>query len=135
MMAPEPCDFMTGTTACMASMVPKRLVSKCFVAGCHIHASNGVEHAVAGVVDPDINPLEVMNGQADGAVDLFAMADVASQREGTVAVADAGAGGFGASGITGQKRDAGSLIDKKFGNGFADAHRSAGDHYELPESA
>ena len=81
-----------------------------------------------GVVDPDIDALKVVQGEADDAVDLFAVANIAGERQRVFGVADAVAGGFGAGRVPREQHDPGLFIGKKFGDGFADAHRGASDH-------
>ena len=115
----------------MHSTVPKKLVSKVSCNGVHVDVGDRIHEAVAGVVDPDVDALKVVQGEADDAVDLFAVADIAGERQCVFGVADAFAGGFGASRIAREQHHPGALIGKQFGDGFSDAHGSAGDHHNF----
>jgi len=91
-------------------------------AGVHVGLGNGVEEAVAGVVDPDIDPLEVMQRERENTIDFFGVADVAGKGDGTIENADAGASRFGASGIARKKNHRCAFLYKSFCDRFSDAH-------------
>ncbi len=128
MIAPEPCCFMIGITACMEATVPKKLVSKVSRQADISSLFDGIEQAVSGVVDPDVAAIEVMQGQAEDAVNLFAMANVAGEGQSAIGMADAAAGSFGASGIAREHDEVGAVIGEDFGDRFADAHGSASNN-------
>jgi hypothetical protein len=87
---------------------------------------------MAGVIDPDIDALKVVQGEADDAVDLFAIGNVAGERQSIFGVANAGAGSFGAGGVAREQNDPAAAVNEEFGNCFTDAHRSAGHDHDFP---
>ena len=99
MMVPPPCWRMTGMTACIADNGAEEVRLEHVVAGMHIDLRDGIEQPVAGVVDPDIDTLEMMQGQGENAVDLFRVADIAGESNGAIGIPDAGASGFGTGGV------------------------------------
>src|ERR1700733_7027287 len=64
---------------------------------------------MAGVVDPHIDAFEMMQRQAQNAIDLFRVPDVAGKRDGAIGITDAYAGSFGASCLAREQDHAGSL--------------------------
>ena len=52
-----------------------------------------------GIVDPDIDVLEVMQSERENAVDLFRVANVAGERYGSFGVPDSRTSGFSTGGI------------------------------------
>jgi len=97
----------------------------------HIDLRHGIEQAVTGIVHPNINPIKVMKRQTDHAINFFAMAHVARQRQSSFGVANPVPGRFDASRVTREKHDARAPIGKQFCDGFADSHRRAGHHHDL----
>ncbi len=110
---------------------PEEISVEGFPAGVHVHVSDRVHESVAGVVDPDIDALKVMQGKTDDAVNLFAVADVARERQGVLDVADALARGFGASRIPREQHNLGAFVGKKLRDRFSDTHGSARDHHNF----
>src|ERR1700733_10801029 len=86
---------------------------------------------MAGVVDPHIDAFEMMQRQAQNAIDLFRVPDVAGKRDGAIGITDAYAGSFGASCIAREQDHASSFRGNHFGDSLADSHRSARDHHYL----
>ena len=68
----------------------------------------------------------------DHAVNVLRMTDVAGKGGGAIGKTDPIAGGFGARRITRQQNDRRALCGKPPGDGFPNAHRSAGDHHNFP---
>ena len=95
--------------------------------GRHLHGCNFIGQAVARVVDPNVDAMKVMAGEADDAVDFLAIADVAGEGERAICFANARAGSFGASGISGENDAISAIVDEDFGDGFANSHGAAGD--------
>ena len=54
----------------------------------HVDARRPIQNSVAGIVNPDVDPQEMMHGQANDAVDFFAIAHVAGKRKRLIDVAD-----------------------------------------------
>ena len=128
MIVPPPCCRITGMTACIADSAPKKLVSNSSWQAGHFHLCDGIHQSVAGVIDPDVDALEMMQGQAENAIDLLGVANIAGKRDGAFGKADALAGGLGPRRIAREQHDACSLLRKNFGDGLADAHGGARDH-------
>ena len=54
---------------------------------------------MAGIVDPDINALEVMKGQREDTINFLRVANVAGEGYGAIGITNACTGGFGAGGV------------------------------------
>src|SRR5579863_832497 len=98
------------------------------VAGVRVGLRNRVEKTMTGIVDPDIDTLEMMEGQREDAVDLLGMAHIARESNRPFGKADSCSGRLGSRGIARQQDDAGAVGGKFFRDRFADSHRSAGDY-------
>jgi hypothetical protein len=94
-----------------------------FANGSHISVRDGIEQAMSGIVDPDVNAFEMMHGKAKYAVNFLAVADIARKSERAIEMTDALASGFGTNRIAGENDNASTLIGENFRDGFADAHR------------
>jgi hypothetical protein len=70
-----------------------------------------------------------MHDEADYPIDLFAMANVASQSEGLIQAPDAGPRSFQSAGIARQQHNLRTVTDEEIYDRFADSHRSTGDNY------
>src|SRR5450432_784756 len=88
----------------------------------HLHAGDRIQQSVAGVVDPDIDVVEVMHGEADDAVDFFAMTYIARQSQSLLRMSNARARSFRAPGIAGKHHRLRSLLDEKLGDRLANSH-------------
>src|ERR1700728_1012882 len=86
---------------------------------------------MSGVIDPDIDSLEVMQRQPDGAVNFLAMPYIAGHRQGSLAMSDAAARRFYPPGVAREHHQGRSLVGKKLGDRFPDAHGSARDHHNF----
>ncbi len=128
MIVPPPCCRMTGMTACMADKAPKKLVSNSSWQSSHLGLRNGIQQTVSGVIDPDVDALEVMQRKREHAVDFLGVADVAGQGDGAFGTTDPQASRLGASRIARQQNHARSFLCKTLGNCLADSHGSARDH-------
>ena len=93
---------------------------------------DGIDQAVPGVVDPDVDALEMMQGEREHAVDIFGVPDVKDN----AAVRSRKPMRTRAASARAASRDsmhnARALLGKHFGNRLADAHRSARDHDDFP---
>src|ERR1700720_4827037 len=83
------------------------------VAGRHVSLRDGIEQAVPGVVDPDINALEMMQRQAENTIDLLRVPDVAGKRDRAI-LTDAHAGSLGSCGIAWKQNHGVSLPVGRF---------------------
>lgn len=110
---------------------PEKVGVESLADGGHIHAGDGVQQSMPGVIDPHVDALVVVQRQADHAVNLFAITDVTGKRQGALAMADAGAGRFGASSVAGEQYHARTLFGKNPGNRLADAHRRSRDNHDF----
>ena len=110
---------------------PEEIGVEGFTHSVHVDLSDRVHEAVAGVIDPDIDALKVVQGEADHAVNLFAVADIAGERQCVLRVANAFARGFGAPRIAREQHDPGAFVGEKFRDRLADTHGSARDHHNF----
>lgn len=65
----------------------------------HIHPGHRIDESVAGVVDPQVDPPEVMQRRVDHPVNFLAMANVAGEGKRAFGSAYSSAGRFGTRGV------------------------------------
>src|SRR3954447_6396060 len=94
----------------------------------HVGLCNGIEESVSCVVDPDIDALEVMQGQCEYAINFFRVPHIAGESDGAIYKADTGSCSFCAGLVTREHDDTGSLRSELLRNRFSDAHRCPGDY-------
>ena len=66
---------MMGMTACMADSRAEEVGLEQFVAGLHVDFRNGIEQTVPGIIDPDIDSLEMVQSKSENAIDLLGVAE------------------------------------------------------------
>src|SRR6516164_2446232 len=86
---------------------------------------------MSSVVDPNVDAMKVMQSQPDHAVNFLGMPDVTRESGCALRQPDAIARRLSARRIARQQDHTGALLGKQVRNGFADTHRSAGDHNDL----
>ena len=74
----------------------------------------------------------MMQRQADRAVNILAMPDVAGQRQGSLGMPHTAAGPFHAGGIARQHHHARALIGKNLSDRFPNSHGGARHHHNFP---
>ena len=99
-----------------------------FVGGRHVHLRNGVEQAVSRIVDPNIDSLEMMQGEAKNAIDLFRVANVAREGNGALRKCDTSTRRFCPGGDTREQDHIRTCGRKSLGNRLPDTHGSACDY-------
>src|SRR5690348_14416133 len=100
----------------------KEICVEDFAAFGHAHAGEGGEDSASGIVYPNVDALKVMKGEAYGAVEFFAMANVAGERYGFLRPADSGARSLGARRVAREQHNTCSVVDEELCNSLADAH-------------
>jgi hypothetical protein len=78
---------------------PEEIGIESLAAESHVHICDGIHQPVTGVVNPNVDAPEMVQGEADDAIDFLAVADVTGKRQGPFAMADAAAGRFSAPGV------------------------------------
>ena len=84
---------------------------------------------MAGIVYPHIDPIEMMQCQAEHPVDFLAIAHIAGERQCAFGVTNPVAGGFCSASIARKQDHSGAVVRENSGKRFADSHGSAG-HYD-----
>ena len=116
----------------MASTVAEEIGLEGLPAPRHIDIRDRIQDSVTGVVYPDIDALEMVQGQAHNPINLLAIAHIASESQRALAVADPPAGGFRAFRIAREQHHTCAPIGKDFGNRLADAHGGASHDNDFP---
>ena len=80
------------------------------------------------IVHPHIHPLEVMHGEAERPVDVFAMAHIARDSHSALEMSHARPRRLNPAGIARQHHHSRAVIGKYLRDGLSDTHRSARDH-------
>src|SRR5579862_5370857 len=83
---------------------------------------------MSGIIDPDVDSFEVMQCEAENAVDFFGVANVAGKGGCAFEETHSCARGFGTRGISREQHDARALGRECFRNRLANAHRCARDY-------
>jgi hypothetical protein len=78
---------------------PEEIGFKGLATGGHTHVRDGIQYSVAGVINPYVDALEVVEGEADDAINLLAITYVAGEPQGPFAVEDTPAGRLSPLGV------------------------------------
>ena len=87
---------------------------------------------MSGVVDPDVDALEMMQGETQNSVDLFGVPYVAGERYCAFGKSDARPSCLRSCGVAGEQHHARTFTAESLRNRLPDAHRSARDYDDLP---
>lgn len=93
----------------------------------HRHGGYRIEHAVTGIVDPNVDPPEMAFGCAHQRIDLTAVADIAGNGCGAFESANSVSRFLNSGQFARTQDDSRAFLHESLGNGLADSHRRAGD--------
>lgn len=97
----------------------------------HRHGGYRIEHSVTGIIDPNVDPPEMVFGCAHQCIDLTAVADIASNSCGAFESANSVSRFLNSGQFARTQDDSRAFFHESFGNGLADSHRRAGDYDDL----